>query len=59
MIIIGEARESIFLFQQLSITLQTEKRSPPSTILTYRRRCSHTLLSKIFRVCGFVLVDEK
>jgi len=44
-LITGEPRESACLFQQLSIVLQWEMRSPSSTPLTQiRRRCSHTLL---------------
>ena len=37
-----------------------EMRSPSSTLLTpIRRRCSQTLLSIMFKVCCFVLVDKQ
>jgi len=49
-IITGEPGESTFLFQQLSIASKGEMRSPSSTPLTQiRRRCSHTLLSTVFK----------
>ena len=41
------------------VVLRAPVRNEMYWLTSIRRRCSHTLLSTVFKACGFVLVGEK